>query len=118
MLAKKSILVVLLCFFAVMPVMAQDTGTSEGFTLEVYTDLNINSETQIAIELTPKLTKLSTAVQGGENIIIEFYSDGILVGRIENGVVTYAVDFLPHYFYAEIKGSSGDVFDITFTFKN
>lgn len=117
---KKSILVMLLTlmFFAVNVTAFAEVESSEGFTLQVYTDLEITSKTQIAIGLTSELTRLSPVVQGGENITIDFYSDGILVGHIENGVVTYAIDFLPGYLYVEITGNPGDVFDISFTFKN
>ncbi len=117
---KKSILVILLClmFFAVMPVMSQGYGgePSKGFTLQVYTDLEIKPKTQIPLELNYEITKLSPTVQGGENITVNFYSNDILVGCIDNGAVIYAVDFLPGNVYATITGQPGDRFDVTFNF--
>ncbi len=117
---KKSMLLILLClmFFTAMPVVAQDTGTSKGFTFQVYTDLQITPKTQLAIELDSESTKLSSTVQGGENITIDIYSNNILVGRIENGVTTYAIDFMPENSYAVITGNPHDIFDITFTFED
>lgn len=79
------------------------------------TNLKITSETQIKIELNPRLTQLSP-VQGGENIIIEIFSDNNLVGSIENGIVTYAIDFLPDDVYITIAGPPGTEFNIVLKF--
>jgi len=80
------------------------------------TNLIITPETQIEIELSPHLNQLSPVIQGGEHILIEIFSDYNLVGRIENGIVTYAIDFLPNNVYITITGSPGADFNVIFKF--
>lgn len=81
------------------------------------TDLKVTPETRITLTLKPELTRLSNAVQGGENITVDIYSDDTLVGRIENGTVTHAVEFLPGNVYVVITGPAGAKFDVVFEFK-
>lgn len=83
---------------------------------KVFTDLKIKPETRITLTLKPELTRLSNAVQGGENIIVDIYSDDTLVGRIENGTVTHTVEFLPGNVYVAITGPAGAKFDVIFEF--
>ena len=80
------------------------------------TNLKINPKTQISLELKSELSKLSATVQGGENIAVDIYSDDTLVGRIDNGIVTYAVEFLPGNVYVVITGPAGAKFDVEFIF--
>ncbi len=85
---------------------------------EIFTNLRIKPETRVVLTLNPELIRLSSTIQGGENIAVEIYSDDILVGQIQNGVVTYAVEFVPGNVFVTISGLPGTEFDIVFTFKN
>ncbi len=85
---------------------------------EIFTNLRIKPETRVVLTLNPELIRLSSTIQGGENIAVEIYSDDILVGQIQNGVVTYAVEFVPGNVFVTISGLPGTEFDIVFTFEN
>lgn len=85
---------------------------------EIFTDLKIKPETRIALMLKFELIRLSSTAQGGENIAVEIYSNDILVGQIQNGVVTYAVEFVPGNVFVTISGLPRTEFDIVFTFEN
>lgn len=85
---------------------------------EIFTNLRIKPETRVVLTLNPELIRLSSTIQGGENIAVEIYSDDILIGQIQNGVVTYAVEFVPGNVFVTISGLPGTEFDIVFTFEN
>ena len=85
---------------------------------EIFTNLRIKPETRVVLTLNPELIRLSSTIQGGENIAVEIYSDDILVGQIQNGVVTYAVEFVPGNVFVTISGLPGTEFNIVFTFEN
>lgn len=98
------------------PVLPSIPGIQAPEEVFTKTDLKVSPGTLIVIELKPELTKLSNAVQGGGNITVDIFSDDILVGRIDNGIVTYAADFLPGNIYVVITGKLGAKFDVVFTF--
>lgn len=55
-------------------------------------------------------------IEGNEGIVGDDNADGTLVGRIDNGIVTYAVDFVPVNVFVTITGRPGTEFNIVFTF--